>query len=195
MGYNLPPGRGGGGGLNDILPGIVTLAGLTLFFFSPLGGIFFAVTNTLFAFAFLTPFLFIVGFQLWQFFNTIEGPCPNCGSPVRVLKEDGGQASLCLNCGSLVRSNRSKDGLELCNDPADEFERQGGIGSVFDELFGGRGFGSFSSPGQDGYTIVEEEDIFTTISRPAGRSNVPTSAGKDKTRRERTIIDVDIEEE
>lgn len=182
MGYNLPPGGGGGGGpgsdIKALLPGILTIAGITLFFISPLGGIFFAVTNTLFALAIITPFVGYLGLQVWQAFNTVSGPCPNCGAPVRVLKEDRGQPSLCINCGSLVRSNIDKDGIELCNSPTDVM----GGNSLFDQLFGGV---SGVTPQQ----MVDEIDYDIA----SGQKKGPTKSKATKAKRESTIIDVDVE--
>ena len=62
MSFNLPPKKSSP--LDDILPGIVTAIGLGVFFASPLGGIFFAITNSLFVLALLTPVVLIVGFQV-----------------------------------------------------------------------------------------------------------------------------------
>mmetsp|Transcript_21066 Transcript_21066/g.43043 ORF Transcript_21066/g.43043 Transcript_21066/m.43043 type:complete len:248 (+) Transcript_21066:110-853(+) len=173
MGYNLPPsggGRGPGSDIKDLLPVILTTAGIALFFLSPLGGIFFAVTNTLFALAIITPFVGYAGLQVWQAFNTISGVCPNCGAPVRVLKDDSGQPSLCVNCGSLVRSNRNNDGIELCNDPSGVMG-----GSLFDQLFGGAG----------GFERSAAQQV---IDEPTG-----TESKASKAKREQTIIDVDVE--
>ena len=176
--YNLPPSGGGGPGndLKSILPGIVTIVGLTLFFLSPLGSIFFAVTNTLFALAIITPIVGLVGFKTWETFNTVSGPCPNCGSPARALKEDEGNPSLCYNCGSLIRANADKDGIELCNNPNDIM----GGNSLFDQLFGGMG-------GLSPQQVVDEVDA------DINGSNTGKSGRQSKARRESTIIDVDVE--
>ena len=176
--YNLPPSGGGGPGndIKAILPGILTIAGLTLFFISPLGGIFFAVTNTLFAIALITPILGWVGLQIWQAFNTIEAPCPNCGFPVRTLKDDESTPSICVSCGSLIRTNAAKDGIELCNNPNDIM----GGGSLFDQLFG-------SMAGISPQQVVDEIDADINGSKPR------KSPDESKSRRERTIIDVDVE--
>ena len=176
--YNLPPSGGGGPGndIKAILPGILTIAGLTLFFISPLGGIFFAVTNTLFAVALITPVLGWVGLQIWQAFNTVSGPCPNCGFPVRTLKDDESTPGICVSCGSLIRTNAAKDGIELCNNPNDIM----GGGSLFDQLFG-------SMAGISPQQVVDEIDADINGSKPR------KSPDESKSRRERTIIDVDVE--
>eukprot|EP00567_Pseudictyota_dubia_P017083 CAMPEP_0197435996 /NCGR_PEP_ID=MMETSP1175-20131217/3475_1 /TAXON_ID=1003142 /ORGANISM="Triceratium dubium, Strain CCMP147" /LENGTH=274 /DNA_ID=CAMNT_0042965163 /DNA_START=142 /DNA_END=966 /DNA_ORIENTATION=+ len=186
--YNLPPSGGGGGGgrgpfdeLKAILPGVLTIVGFLAFLASPLGSVFFFVTNSLLALAFLTPVVLLVGFQLWQFFNTTEGPCPSCGTPVRTLKDDGGNPTICLNCGSLVRASADGDGLELCNDPESMFAQDGGMfggGGLFEDLFGG---GGVTGPGD---TVVTTTTT-TTVTEEERR--------KDETRRQRTVIDVDVE--
>eukprot|EP00565_Helicotheca_tamesis_P009416 CAMPEP_0185740240 /NCGR_PEP_ID=MMETSP1171-20130828/37346_1 /TAXON_ID=374046 /ORGANISM="Helicotheca tamensis, Strain CCMP826" /LENGTH=254 /DNA_ID=CAMNT_0028412039 /DNA_START=130 /DNA_END=894 /DNA_ORIENTATION=+ len=179
--YNLPPSGGGGGGggggpLNDlkqILPGVLTVIGLVAFFASPLGGIFFAITNSLLLISFLTPVILLVGFQLWQTFNTISGPCPNCSAPVRVLKNDDGQPSICLNCGSFVRADVDKNGIELCNSPDDVMNS--GAGGLFSDLFGGGGM----------FDTQDVQDVSSTTT---------TNTREQKQKRERTIIDVDVED-
>jgi len=165
----LPPSGGGGNKFSDILPFVLTASALTLFFLSPLGGLFFAVTNTLFVLAILTPIAFIIGFQLWSAFNTLEGTCPNCGAKVVVLKSSY-DSNLCLNCGSLIRATADNKGVELCNaPPSDEFfDIDSGNGGLFD---------IFGSP--------------PTSTSQGGKSMVD----KKKIKRERTIIDVDIEED
>mmetsp|Transcript_13776 Transcript_13776/g.19704 ORF Transcript_13776/g.19704 Transcript_13776/m.19704 type:complete len:260 (+) Transcript_13776:56-835(+) len=177
MGYNLPPSNENGGDLKSLIPGIATLAATILFFLSPLGGIFFAITNTFFTIALLAPILATLGFQIWQYFYTIEGPCPNCGAPARVLKEDNGDPNLCLSCGSLIRATVDCDGIELCNDPNEIFN-EGGFASIFDSLFG-----------NESITIVEDE-VFSTNS--LNRETDRRSRGG-KSFREGKIIDVDVE--
>ena len=177
--YNLPPSGGGGGPGNDlksILPGIVTIVGLVIFFLSPFGSIFFAVSNFFFALALIAPIAGLVGFKTWEAFNTVSGPCPNCGAPARVLKGDEGTPSLCYNCGSLIRANADKDGIELCNNPNDIM----GGNSLFDQLFGGMG-------GLSPQQVVDEIDADINGSR-AGKSG-----RQSKARRESTIIDIDVE--
>ena len=68
MGYNLPP-SGGGGGKSDLealIPTIVSTVLIVAFFASPLGGIFFAIFNSIFLLALLTPFVLFGGFQFWK---------------------------------------------------------------------------------------------------------------------------------
>lgn len=67
MSFNLPPKKSKPSPLDDILPAIVTAVGIGVFFASPLGGIFFAITNSLFVLALLTPILLVGGFQVNSF--------------------------------------------------------------------------------------------------------------------------------
>ena len=172
MGYQLPPSpKGPLEQLQAILPTIGTAILVALFFASPLGNIFFAITNTLFAVAFITPFLLFAGFQIWSALYTVEAPCPSCGQlPVRALKN--GEPTVCLNCGALSRVNQSGDGLELCNNPNDMFNSGGG-GGLFDSLFGGMG----NSNG------VSDFEVMGT-----NKSNQEKA-----TKRQGTIIDVEVE--
>lgn len=107
-----------------LLPTILTTIGLTLFFFSPLGALFFAITNSLFLLALITPLLLVGGFQIWTQLNTIQGTCPSCGAPITVLKEGReflSSATPCFNCGAFVRATADNKGIELCNpSPASE---------------------------------------------------------------------------
>ncbi|KAK1749219.1 hypothetical protein QTG54_001158 [Skeletonema marinoi] len=178
MGYQLPPSpQGPKGPLDEIkavLPTIGTAVLVGLFFASPLGGAFFAITNTLFVLAFVTPFLLFAGFQIWSALYTVEAPCPSCGQlPVRALKN--GEPTVCLNCGAFSRANEKGDGLELCNNPYDMMNEGGGSGSLFDSLFGGMG-------GGDG---ISDFDVMGS-----GNSNKQEQA---KSKKQGTIIDVEVE--
>uniref|UniRef100_A0A7S2UJJ4 Uncharacterized protein n=1 Tax=Attheya septentrionalis TaxID=420275 RepID=A0A7S2UJJ4_9STRA len=182
--YKLPPGGGGDGGdplkdLKGLLPTIGTGAAILLFFLSPLGSIFFAITNSLFTLALLTPIILIGGFQAWQFLYTMEGPCPNCGEPTRVLKDDD-QPGICLSCGTIVRATSDNSGLEICNNPNDIMQKND---SPFDDIFGGGGNGgSFA-------------DFFDTssMSQPSMGNTTPKKESREaKAKREGTIIDIDV---
>jgi hypothetical protein len=160
--------------IKSILPTIATGALVLLFFASPLGGIFFAVTNSLFVLALLTPFILFVGFQVWSALYTIEAPCPSCGViPVKVLKN--GEPGVCLNCGAFSRANEKGDGLELCNNPYDMMN-EGAGGSMFDALFGQGGNG------------VSDFDVVSGQSKSSGQDEQAKAAKK-----RGTIIDVDVE--
>lgn len=103
FGFNLPPGKRNESGLSEILVGVASIVGLIAFFASPLGGLFFAAINSFLALLFIAPLVLILAFNTWQFFNTVEGNCPSCGAPIRVLKD--GSPSICFSCGSVVQSN------------------------------------------------------------------------------------------
>jgi len=187
MGYNLPPSGGGGGGggenkLEEIIPSILSIGAVVLFFLSPLGGIFFAVTNSIFLLLLITPFIFTIGFKAWETFYTIEAPCPSCEFPVRVLKDDEAQPMLCLNCGATVRANREKDGVELCNNPNDLFNGGDGFGSMFDSLF---------------TREMMEEDVQSPFSggSVSNNSGGGSTSRMDKDKREKTIIDIDVKDD
>lgn len=156
--------------LQQLLPTIATFVGLTLFFFSPLGGIFFAITNSLFVLALLTPLIFFGGFQLWSKLNTIQGNCPSCGAPVVVMKNGNdsadnlflfsGSSTPCLNCGAFVRATADQKGIELCNPP----------------------------PTSDYFSSNSIADFFTV-------TETMSDGDESKARRERTIIDVTAQDE
>jgi hypothetical protein len=139
MGYNLPPGKGDNDDLTKLISPVLTIGAVVLFFMSPLGGIFFAITNSLFAIALITPLILTVGFNAWQYFYTLEAPCPNCSAPARVLKDSEAQPNICLNCGANIRSNLDGDGIEICNNPNQSglFNGDYGGGSFFDIFNGG----------------------------------------------------------
>ena len=178
--YNLPP-SGGGGGKDDnvitqVLSGALTIGAIVLFFASPLGSIFFAITNSLFLLLLITPVVLTVAFQLWQSFNTVQGPCPNCGAPCRVIK-DVNQPSLCFNCGSILQISPDLESIELSTPTGRQgggfidMDRPGaGMGgggaSIFDSLFGG------GSPQQPTSEEVQQKG--------------------QKFKRESTIVDVEI---
>ena len=178
MGFQLPPSpQGPKGPLEEfkaVLPTIGTAVLVGLFFASPLGGAFFAITNTLFALAFITPFLLFAGFQIWSALYTIEAPCPSCGQlPIRALKD--GEPTVCLNCGAFSRANEKGDGLELCNNPYDMMNDEGGSGGLFDSLFGGMGGGD----GNSDFEVM------------GSGNNRQEQANKSK--KQGTIIDVEVE--
>ena len=177
MGYQLPPSpKGPKEQFEAILPAIGTAVLVALFFASPLGGLFFAITNSLFVLAFVTPFLLFAGFQIWSALYTVEAPCPSCGQlPVRALKN--GEPTVCLNCGAFSRANEKGDGLELCNNPYDMMNEGGGSGSLFDSLFGGMEGGN----GASDFEVM-------------GSGNSKQEQAK-KTKKQGTIIDVEVEKD
>mmetsp|Transcript_24874 Transcript_24874/g.36501 ORF Transcript_24874/g.36501 Transcript_24874/m.36501 type:complete len:270 (-) Transcript_24874:190-999(-) len=187
--YNLPQsgggGRGGGGGGNDIIPQILGIVGLVLFFVSPLGGIFFAITNSLFVLALITPVILVVGFNIWKSFNIVEGTCPSCASPVAVLKNDndGLGVAPCLNCGATVRATKDGKGVELCN-PNPDFDNLGGGGDLFEDLFGGMMGGP---GGNQGMGRANVDDVEITVEPTTSKTGSQQSQ-----KRQGTVIDVDV---
>ena len=170
--YNLPPDNNNNNNnkndLGSFIPSIVSVLALGLFFFSPLGALFFALTNTLIIFSFLAPFVLYAGFQIWQYLYTLEGTCPNCGSAVRVLK-DVQQPTICFNCGSQVISNTNMDGVDLYDDNDDVDSIMDRQRTIWDTLF--------SNNEEQGFPSYDSKE---TLKR---------------TRREQTIIDVDVSDE
>lgn len=170
--YNLPPSPQNNNDWKGILTSGLVIAGVIAFFASPLGAIFFALFNSLLVATFLLPLVGIVGYQVWQAFNTVSGPCPNCGAPCRVLKQRSNEfsnPSLCFNCGSVVRANSDNNGIEL----ASSLEEDVIPSSPFwDSLF------------KAGPTVITKT---TTRTETANLG--------DRIRRERTVIDVEVEDE
>ena len=159
FGFKLPPGKRDNG-LQEILVGALSIAGLIAFLASPLGGLFFAALNGVLALVLLTPLLLIFAFNVWQFFNTTEGNCPSCGAPIRVLKD--GSPSICLSCGSI---------LESSTDGSIDFV-PGGSSDIFEQ----------------------ENSFFGGFLGDSLGSSRQSEEKKGQYRRERTIIDVDVEE-
>jgi len=170
----LPPSGGNNNNkseLSEILTGVASIAATFLFFMSPLGSIFFAITNSLFLLALITPVLIYTGFQIWLKFNTVQGPCPNCDFDMIVTKEDDAAPSMCLNCGSFVRASKDKNSLELCSD--------------------GRGM---SDMGQDDGFFSNDffSDIFSGGSNDGMDTVVTPEQKQKKKERETTVIDIDV---
>lgn len=146
--YNLPPSGGGGGGgkneIRQILTSVATVVGIVAFFASPLGTIFFALLNSFVVLTLLFPVVLWAGFQGWQFFNTIEGPCPQCGAPVRVLKEEN-SPSICLNCGTFVQATADKSAVDFYREEDQVIVDEGYTASIWDSLVNGP-MGATSAP-------------------------------------------------
>lgn len=87
------------------------------------------------------------------------------------MKDEEAGPNICLNCGSLLRANLNKDGVELCNDPNDIYDDRSRISSLFDLFTGGVDNDASGFIGQETTTTK------TTV--------------ESKERRERTVIDVD----
>ena len=174
--YNLPPSpQGGGGPLRELLTGALTLVAIVAFFASPLGGIFFTILNSFFLLSVLTPFILWLGFQAWQFFYTVEGPCPNCGAPLRIAK-DPNSPSFCLNCGTVVQATDDGNAIDFFyNDNLNQQQQvivdDDYTSSIFDSFFGGG-----------------------TRGVPKSYDTTPDQR-QSKFRRETTIIDVEFEDD
>jgi hypothetical protein len=109
----LPPGGGGDkkSQLGELATTILSFLAIAAFFISPLGGLFFALFNSLLALAILVPIGAIAAFNVWQYFNTVTGPCPSCGFPVKAMKDES--PSFCFNCGAIVQAK--DDTIYLAN--------------------------------------------------------------------------------
>jgi hypothetical protein len=183
----LPPsGGGGGGGGNDwkvLGTSFLSILGVIVFFASPLGGIVFTIFNSFLLLSILLPLAGVAAFQVWQAFNTLEGTCPACGAPIRVVKNNKSSLQpeapgLCFNCGSIVQATMDNKAIELvqAGPGITQGQAQQTTGSFWDAWFGGDN--------------VEEETIITT------RTTTTTEANNkgDRFRRENTVIDVDVED-
>lgn len=176
----LPPSGGGGkkSELGEIATTVLTFLGITAFFISPLGGLFFALFNSLLALAILVPIGGIVAFNVWQYFNTTTGTCPNCGSPVKAMNDES--PSFCFTCGAIVQA---KDGQIFLANPnninggdnmKDGFVQDGSVFTTWiDEWSGVR------------RTPNGEDDVVQ------GTASTPTI--KSSSSRKTPIIDVDVE--
>jgi len=179
--------------IESIISTIAPIALVGLFFASPLGGIFFAVTNSLFVLALITPLVLFAGFKIYTALYTVEAPCPSCGVlPVRVLKN--GEPGVCLNCGAFSRVDEKGDGLELCNNPYDSVLNENGGGGMFDALFGGGGGDGTSGGFEDVFGGGGGlEDVFGGGDVVGGGAKKESPEAKAK--RQGTIIDVDVEKD
>lgn len=192
--YNLPPGGGGGGKDNsiaEIAKGALSLVLIIGFFASPLGGIVLGLFNSLLVLAILLPVLGTVGFQLWEKFNTIKAPCPNCGAPATVLKYKGGDnvvdsapapQSLCFSCGAVLEPNADNTGINNVTGRKtinDLNSPQGA--SIFD-------FFSNSAPAGDPWSSTTPG---TTANTPTPSNKKSKTEGIDKN----AVIDVDVLDE
>jgi hypothetical protein len=171
--YNLPPSGGGGGngGIRQILTSVVSLLAIVAFFVSPLGALFFTVLNSFFLASLILPAFLWIGFQTWLFFNTVEGPCPQCGAPVRVAKEQE-SPSICLNCGTFVQVSPDKSSVDFYREDDQVIIDEGYTASIWDSLLGG-----------------------PTGTRSAPSSGTSPTERQARFNREQTVIDVEVEEQ
>ena len=80
---------------------LVSLGLFGLFVFSPLGSIFFSITNGLFLLAFSVPLVLFAGFTVFNTFFVVKADCPSCSTPAAALR--GGE---CVRGG--------KEATKLC---------------------------------------------------------------------------------
>jgi len=201
--YNLPPGRGGGGGIKQILKGVGGLALTFAFFASPVGGFILGIFNSFLLLALLLPTLATVGFKAWQYFYTMSDECPNCGVPITVVKtsKDGEvHPTPCFQCGDILQASYDNSRIDNVTGRNSINDQGFGQSSVFD-IFGGPGVSSgFPSEtttrsSQTSNTIYDINDVQSSgpTSRPSsGSSNkkkVPTKKDMGN------IIDAEIEDD
>jgi DNA-directed RNA polymerase subunit M/transcription elongation factor TFIIS len=178
-GFNWPPGKNNDNELAGVVKGVLGFALLVGFFISPLGGFVLSIFNSFLILAILLPIGAVTAFQAWQYFNTLSGPCPNCDTPLTVLKNDGEgvpTVSICYSCGATVQANYDNtkiDNVSGRNSVMDD-DAVSGFGSLLD-LFAGGG-------GREGTTTTST-------------TTVVEKKKENKFRREQTIIDVDVEED
>lgn len=134
----LPPGNDKQQGLGDIAGSILTILVVGAFLASPLGAIVFAIFNSFLALLILLPLTAVVGFNVWQYLNTVSGACPNCGSPVRVMKDQ--TPSFCFTCGSVIQAKDDEIFLANTNTNMNyaqvEKEEESVFSGWFDDLSG-----------------------------------------------------------
>jgi hypothetical protein len=161
-------------GLGTLASSLLTV-GLTLaFFLSPLGAFVLGLFNSLIILTILTPVMLLVGFNIWQSFNTISGTCPSCGAPATVMKRQPSEVnaaletspSICLNCGAALTASPDNTDIDL----------------VFGGMSDSSGTGFF-------------ENFFSTPNPRVQESSVSKRDENAKRfRREQTVIDVDVED-
>jgi hypothetical protein len=177
--YNLPPSGGGGKDdnvLTQVLQGAFTIGAIVLFFASPLGGIFFAITNSIFLLALITPIILTIVFQIWQSLNTIEGACPNCGAPKQRVFKDPTTPGICFNCGSFIQASPDLKSIQLST-----------------PVTRGGGFVDMDRPGVTGPASIF--DVFGDSRSPQPSTIDDVKAKESKFRRERIVIDVEVKED
>ncbi len=159
-----PPNRGPGGDADGLVSSVVSTALFVAFFFSPLGSIFFGIINTGLLLVFATPVVLFLAYQLYTTVFLVQAPCPTCGAPAAASKD--GNPSMCISCGSTIRSTKDKAGLELCNEAPDFTNAQNGFD--LNDIFGGP---------------ARAEQV--------GKTGDPEARKREK--RETKIIDIDVE--
>lgn len=169
---------------------MLTVLGIIAFFVSPLGGVFFTIMNSFIALTILLPILGFVGFQIWSYFNTVTGTCPNCQAPVRIMKENNNNefftpVNICFNCGTILQAKDNQ--IYIAN-------TQQQPKSTFEEEFSGW-FRTNNSEGE-GYSSNSQSSLFDAFGRKSGNeddASPPTKANPRKP--STTIIDVEVQTE
>ena len=153
-----------------------------LVFVSPVGGFVLGFFNSLFLLAIFVPLLATIAFNIWQYVNTISGPCPNCGAPVTVIKTPQQQTtttmrvpqpSICFSCGSIVQANYDNTAIDNVTGRSTVQDLEDNV-SVFDKRFG-------RSPSNG-----NESSTTTAFDRSTQRKRVE---------RETKVIDVQVDAE
>jgi hypothetical protein len=196
--YSLPP-SGGGGNKNELVSVLQSVAGLVLFvgfFLSPLGGFVLSIFNSFLLLALLIPVAGVVGFQVWQYLNTMKGPCPNCGAEVQVLKSQPNvpdAPTICFSCGAIVQANYDNTGIDNVTGrkSVSDGDNDSPFNSLFD-LFGGAptsldGLSQRTTSSSSTTTIVDN----VIVEERTGKRKEPPK----NPRRDRGVIDVDVVED
>jgi hypothetical protein len=186
--YGLPPGGGGSKNeLGDIAKGVAGLVLVVAFFASPVGGFILGIFNSFFLLLLLLPVIGTIVFQSYEYFYTLDGPCPNCASPAKVIKttkEGESTPTICYNCGAILQANYDNTGIDNItgkNSVTDDVDYATTLASVFDMFGGGSATTGTTRPAVTPTTTVVEEE--------------KKSETKNRSRREGTIIDVEIEDD
>ena len=189
----LPPGGDGDNNSNnselkELTSTILTFFGIVAFFVSPLGGIFFTLFNSFIAFLILAPIGLFMALNIWEYFNTITGVCPNCQAPIKVLKNE--TPTICYNCGSIVQA---KDGNVYLANPKNQNNMYGNGAENLSPM----NRNMFSTIFEEITTVLTNndddpnDDNGTQIQSPRSSSS-PSTATSNKNRNKNTIIDVDV---
>jgi len=108
MQYGAPQLPRGGPGFDP--SSLVGPAVFAFLVFSGTLGWVFNLFGGFFLLIFLLPIVVTPVFNWWLSNNLLEGTCPNCSSPVQVIK---GQQGQCFSCGSTMSSEQSAQGVFL----------------------------------------------------------------------------------
>jgi len=190
--YNLPPSPPNPQDeLRGILQTVAVGVGLVAILASPLGAVIFAIFNSILVLSIALPILAVVAFQLWQYYYTVGGRCPQCGAPVRVLKQGRDEIdptpSVCLNCGSLVQATADNQSVVLTpkTSTAEAAGSSAAAAAFWQDWLGGLGGGASNS----------NPDAPTVISTKSATPSSSSDNVRKQRNREQTVIDVQVERE